>query len=233
MEVEVADGAAASFREKPVVVMNVYEAIAARRDVRNEFTGKVLTEEQLQRVLGAAHAAPSVGNTQPWDFVIVQDRDLLQRFAAHVAERRTAFARSLPPERADTFGPIVVDGVEKSGTGVVVTYDRARGGEHILGRHTIDETGRLSVALAIENLWLAATAEGLGVGWVSFYTEPFLHELIGIPDGIEVVAWLCLGPITELGSVPDLERFGWRDRRSLGDVVHRNSFGVSSVRLPK
>lgn len=206
--------------------MNVYEAIAARRDVRNEFTGEILTEEQLHRVLAAAHAAPSVGNTQPWDFVVVQDRDLLRRCASHVAERRAAFARSLPADRATTFDPIVVDGVESSGTGVVVTYDRARGGRHILGRHTIDETGRLSVALAIENLWLAATAEGLGVGWVSFYTEPFLKELIGAPDGIEVVAWLCLGPVTELQSVPDLERFGWRERRALGDVVHRESFGA-------
>lgn len=207
--------------------MNVYEAIAARRDVRNEFTGNVLSEEQLHRVLSAAHAAPSVGNTQPWDFVVVQDREILRRFAAHVAERREAFARSLPSDRAGTFRPIVVEGIESSGTGVVVTYDPARGGRHILGRHTIDETGRLSVGLAIQNLWLAATAEGLGVGWVSFYTEPFLHELVGIPDGIEVVAWLCLGPVTELQAVPDLERFGWRDRRSFDDVVHRESFGAS------
>lgn len=206
--------------------MDVYEVIAARRDVRNEFTGEVLAEDQLHRVLSAAHSAPSVGNTQPWDFVIVQDREVLRRFAAHVAERREAFAESLPTERADTFRPIVVDGVVSSGTGVVVTYDPARGGQHILGRHTIDETGRLSVGLAIQNLWLAATAEGLGVGWVSFYTEPFLRDLIGIPDGIEVVAWLCLGPVSELQTVPDLERFGWRDRRSLEDVVHRESFGA-------
>ncbi|MFW0785073.1 5,6-dimethylbenzimidazole synthase [Gordonia sp. CPCC 206044] len=205
--------------------MDVYESIGARRDVRNEFTGEIVDEVRLNRVLGAAHAAPSVGNTQPWDFVVVQNPSTLARFAGHVAECREDFARTLPPDRAATFGPIVVEGIERSGTGVVVTFDPSRGGRHILGRHTIDETGRLSVGLAIENLWLAATAECLGVGWVSFYREPFLRELVGIPAPVEVVAWLCLGPVTALQAVPDLERFGWRGRRPLADVVHRESFG--------
>ncbi|MGC4963373.1 5,6-dimethylbenzimidazole synthase [Gordonia sp. DT218] len=205
--------------------MNVYEAIGARRDVRNEFSGDVVDDARLSRVLEAAHAAPSVGNTQPWDFVVVQDREILARFAEHVADCRADFARSLPADRAATFGPIVVEGIEQSGTGIVVTYDPARGGRHILGRHTIDSTGRLSVGLAIENLWLAATAEGLGVGWVSFYREPFLRELVGVPAAVEVIAWLCVGPITKLQTVPDLERFGWRERRSLSDVVHRETFG--------
>lgn len=96
--------------------------------------------------------------------MIVQNRDVLRRFADHVAQRREKFAESLPADRADTFRPINVQGIESSGTGVVVTYDRARGGRHILGRHTIDETGRLSVGLAIQNLWLAATAEVSGSG---------------------------------------------------------------------
>lgn len=209
--------------------MNLYEAIAARRDVRNEFSGEVVDEERLTRVLNAAHAAPSVGNTQPWDFVVIQNPATLGRFAAHVGECRDDFARTLPPERAETFRPIVIEGIETSGTGIVVTYDPARGGSHVLGRHTIDKTGRLSVALAIENLWLAATAEGLGVGWVSFYQEPFLRELAGVPESVEVIAWLCLGPVTELQEVPDLERFGWRQRRQLADVVHREAFGATQI----
>ena len=204
--------------------MDVYEAIARRRDVRSEFNGSVVGEAQLWRVLEAAHCAPSVGNTQPWDFVVIQDRTVLSLFAEHVSGCRADFARSLPAERAATFGPIVVEGIEQAGTGGVVTYQSNRGGAHVLGRHTIDETGRLSVGLAIQNLWLAATAEGLGVGWVSFYRPEFLRGLIGVPPIVDVVAWLCLGPVTQLQTVPDLERFGWRTRRPLADAVHREAY---------
>lgn len=205
--------------------MDVFEAILARRDVRNEFSGEVIDEARLHRLLRAAHSAPSVGNTQPWDFTVVQDPLILARFAAHVGECREDFARSLPPDRRETFNPIVVEGIESSRTGVVITYDPTRGGPHVLGRHTIDETGRLSVALAIQNLWLAATAEGIGVGWVSFYREPFLKTLVHVPAQVQVVAWLCVGPVTALAAVPDLERLGWRDRRPLARAVHRERFG--------
>ncbi|MBY6368579.1 5,6-dimethylbenzimidazole synthase [Rhodococcoides corynebacterioides] len=201
--------------------MDVTEAIARRRDVRREFTGDLVDDDVLRRLLGAAHRAPSVGNTQPWDFVVVRERATLRRFAEHVASCRADFAASLPPERAATFDPIRIEGIETSGTGVVVTYDDARGGDHVLGRATVRDTGLLSVALAIENLWLAATAEGIGVGWVSFYDEAFLSELVGVDGtGVRPVAWLCVGPVTALPDVPDLERFGWRSRRPLDDAVH-------------
>lgn len=205
--------------------MDLYQAIAARRDVRNEFTGEIVDDRRLERILRAAHAAPSVGNTQPWDFVVVQDAATLDRFALHVAECRDDFAASLPPGRADTFRPINIQGIRDSGTGIVVTYDPARGGPHILGRRTIDETGKLSVALAIENLWLAATAEDVGVGWVSFYRNDFLCQLIDAPDHVQVVAWLCVGPVEHLQEAPDLERFGWRSGQPLTDVVHREIYG--------
>ncbi|CAM3722279.1 5,6-dimethylbenzimidazole synthase [Tsukamurella ocularis] len=209
--------------------MDVFEAILRRRDVRNEFSGERIDEERLVRILGAAHSAPSVGNTQPWDFVVVQEPATLARFAGHVGECRDDFARSLPPDRKDTFNPIVIEGIESSRTGVVVTYDPTRGGTHILGRHTIDETGRLSVALAIQNLWLAATAEGIGVGWVSFYQEPFLRALVDVPEHVHIVAWLCVGPVTALQTVPDLERFGWRERRPLSEAMHRERYPDGDV----
>ncbi|MBY6349145.1 5,6-dimethylbenzimidazole synthase [Rhodococcoides corynebacterioides] len=199
--------------------MDVFEAIARRRDVRREFTGDVVADDVLWRVLQAAHRAPSVGNSQPWDFVVVRERATLRRFAEHVAARRADFAASLPPDRAATFDPIRIEGIETSGTGVIVTYDDARGGEHVLGRATVRETGLLSVALAIENLWLAATAEGIGVGWVSFYDEAFLRDLLGVDGTPRPVAWLCVGPVEALQDVPDLERFGWRPRRPLADAV--------------
>lgn len=207
----------------------LYEIIRMRRDVRAEFNGEPVDEDVLWRVLSAAHHAPSVGNTQPWDFVVVQDEQRLSDFAAHVAERRRAFADSLPEDRKKTFDPIKVEGIRESRTGIVVTYDPSRGGKHILGRHTIDESGLFSAVLAIQNLWLAATAEGLGVGWVSFYEEDFLADFVGVDDPVRPIAWLCVGPVTRLQEVPDLERFGWRKGRPLEDAVHRDRFSEAEV----
>lgn len=202
----------------------LYDIIRMRRDVRAEFNGERLDEDTLMRILRAAHHAPSVGNTQPWDFVVVQDEQRLKEFAGHVAGCRQAFADSLPEDRKSTFDPIKIEGITESRTGIVVTYDPERGGKHILGRHTVDESGLFSAVLAIQNLWLAATAEGLGVGWVSFYEEEFLADFVGVSVPARPIAWLCVGPVTRLQEVPDLERFGWRKGRPLEEAVHRDRF---------
>ncbi|MGV9679720.1 5,6-dimethylbenzimidazole synthase [Nocardia sp. NPDC003482] len=203
----------------------VYEVIRRRRDVRAEFTGEVVEDAALWRILDAAHRAPSVGNSQPWDFVVVRERATLEKFAAHVAEKRIEFRDALPPERARTFEPIKIEGIVESGTGIVVTHDDGRGGPQVLGRATVPETGLYSTILAIQNLWLAATAEHIGVGWVSFYDAGYLTELVGLPPGIRPVAWLCVGPVHTFQDTPDLERFGWRSRRPLTDAVHWERFG--------
>lgn len=208
----------------------LYDVIGARRDVRAEFTGAPVDDAALQRVLGAAHAAPSVGLSQPWDFVLVRDRATRERFHAHVTAEREVFAASLPPERAETFARIRVEGVLDATLGVVVTHDPERGGSHVLGRHAIADAGLYSTCLAIQNLWLAATAEGLGVGWVSLYREPFLRALLGIPDHVRPVAWLCVGPVSHRPDVPDLERHGWRQRRPLADAIHHETYGSASAR---
>jgi 5,6-dimethylbenzimidazole synthase len=204
---------------------NLYDVIAARRDVRREFTGEPADPVVLDRILAAAHAAPSVGLSQPWDFVLIDDDDLRRRFHAHVMERREAFASELPPERAATFAGIKIEGILDASVSIVVTYDPERGGAHVLGRHTITDAGLYSVCLAIQNLWLAATAEGWGVGWVSFYEESVLHELVALPPQVRSVAWLCVGPVSHLADEPDLERHRWARRRPLADVVHRNRWG--------
>jgi len=203
---------------------DLYDVIARRRDVRAEFSGETVDLGALRRVLEAAHHAPSVGHSQPWDFVLVFDDRTREAFAEHVETERQTFAAELPPERRETFERIKVEGIRESGLGVVVTYDESRGGQHVLGRHAIADTGLYSTCLAIQNLWLAATAEGLGVGWVSFYREEFLADLVGLPDGVRPVAWLCLGPVTELREVPDLVRHGWRRGRSLDEAVHLDSW---------
>jgi 5,6-dimethylbenzimidazole synthase len=213
-------------RTSPPLSQDLYDVIARRRDVRAEFSGEAVDPDVLTRVLGAAHAAPSVGHSQPWDFVLVADEQKRATFAEHVETERRTFAEQLPPERAETFSRIKVEGVRESGLGVVVTHDESRGGQHVLGRHSIADTGLYSTCLAIQNLWLAATAEGLGVGWVSFYRETFLADLVGLPDGVRPVAWLCLGPVTTLQEVPDLVRHGWRRGRSLEDAVHHESWSA-------
>ncbi|WP_372450974.1 5,6-dimethylbenzimidazole synthase [Actinoplanes flavus] len=206
---------------------DLYEVIHRRRDVRGEFTGEPVPDDVLDRVLSAAHAAPSVGLSQPWDFVIVRSDAVRKAFHQHVHTERETFAASLTAEAARRFARIKIDGVLESSLSIVVTYDASRGGPAVLGRHAIADAGLYSSCLAIQNLWLAATAEGLGVGWVSFYREEFLRELLGIPDGVRPVAWLCVGPVTHLERVPDLERHGWRQRRPLHEAVHTDRWGGS------
>lgn len=212
-------------KSTPAECEALHRIITRRRDVRAEFSGIQLADDTLQRILGAAHRAPSVGNTQPWDFIVIQNPCTLNTFAQHVQQCRLDFAEKLPDDRRKTFDPIKIDGVEEAKTGIVVTYDASRGGQHILGRDTITDAGLLSVGLAIENLWLAATAENVGVGWVSFYQENFLHSLIQAPSHIRPIAWLCIGPVTEFQTVPDLERHNWRSGRPLNETIHQESYG--------
>ena len=204
---------------------DLYDVIHRRRDVRGQFTGEPIPPDMLNRVLGAAHAAPSVGLSQPWDFVIVRDPATRRAFRDHVQERRAEFADTLAGERRERFAGIKIEGILESTLSVVVSYDASRGAPAVLGRHAIPDAGLYSVCLAIQNLWLAATAEDLGVGWVSFYHEPFLAELLGMPAGVRPVAWLCLGPVTHLEPSPDLERHGWRERRPLAEAVHADRWG--------
>nr|WP_246222396.1 5,6-dimethylbenzimidazole synthase [Phytoactinopolyspora limicola] len=203
-----------------------YDVVQRRRDVRGEFTGEPIPPDVLDRILGAAHAAPSVGLSQPWDFVLVEDGGTRAAFRDHVLAEREVFAETLNGERGGTFSKLKIEGILEASLGIVVTYDPSRGSPAVLGRHAIADAGLYSVCLAIQNLWLAATSEGLGVGWVSFYREPFLAELVGLPDGIRPVAWLCVGPVTQLATVPDLERHGWRRRRPLAEAIHREKYVV-------
>ncbi|MFC6154762.1 5,6-dimethylbenzimidazole synthase [Nocardioides yefusunii] len=206
--------------------MELYEAIARRRDTRAEFTGRPLDDDVLTRILTAAHMAPSVGMTQPWSFTLVRNPATLDAFHAHVMEERQVFADELSGERAETFAKIKIEGIVESGLGIVVGYDPTTAGEQVLGRHAIADAGLYSAVLAIQNLWLAATAEGVGVGWVSFYREPFLSELVGLPDHVRPIAWLCVGEVENLPDVPDLERFGWRGRSPLETVLHTERYGA-------
>lgn len=217
---------------------SLYEVIARRRDVRREFSDRPLAPEVLGRILAAAHHAPSVGMSQPWDFIVVRDRRLREQFREHVLVEREVYARTLDEDRRERFRAIRIEGILEAQVGIVVTYDPSRGAPSVLGRHAIADAGLYSVCLAIENLWLAATAEGVGVGWVSFYREDFLAELLGIPAPLRPVAWLAVGPVERFADVPDLERADWQRRRPLEPFVHLDRYGAGVpseevLRLPR
>lgn len=205
-------------------VANLYDVIHRRRDTRREFTGEPIAPDVLDRLLRAAHAAPSVGMSQPWDFVLVRAPGTLATFRDHVTLERDGFASTLTGERAKTFARLKIEGICESRLGIAVGYDPLRGGTNVLGRHSIDDAGLYSVVCAIQNLWLAATAEGVGVGWVSFFREEFLRELVQMPARVRPVAWLCVGHVADLPNTPDLERHGWRERSPLESVVHHERY---------
>jgi len=197
-----------------------YDVLFKRRDVRAQFTGHQVDENTLLRILKAAHSAPSVGLSQPWDFIIVKDLKIRKQFYEHVQKERQRFEDLLSEDKKKIFKNLKIEGVLDSSLGLVITYDHLRGAPNVLGRNTINEAGLYSVCLAIENLWLAATYEGLGVGWVSFYREEFLSKLLNLPDRVKPVAWLCIGPVTHFEEIPDLERAQWRSRLPLESVLH-------------
>ncbi len=204
------------------IAESFYDVIHSRRDVRGEFTGEPVDPSDLRRLLEAAHAAPSVGLSQPWDFIVVTDDETRRQFVGHVYAERQIFADSLDAEQASRFSAIKIDGVLESSLSIIVTYSSERGGPHVLGRHAIADAGLYSTCLAIENLWLACTVEGWGLGWVSFYREDFVSDLLSLPPSARPVAWLCVGPVVFLQETPDLERHGWRERLPLRSVVHRD-----------
>ncbi len=202
-----------------------YETVHSRRDVRGGFRLGPVDDAVLTRVLEAAHAAPSVGFSQPWDFLVLRDRAVRERVHAHVAAARHAYAASLPAARAAAFRDVKVEAILDTPLNIAVTCDPTRGGRHVLGRHTQPRTAPYSVVGAVQNLWLAARAEGLGVGWVSFGDERALAELLGLPSHLELVAYLCVGHVDAFPDEPELATAGWARRRPLRWAVHHDTYG--------
>ncbi|HVB26934.1 MAG TPA: nicotinate-nucleotide--dimethylbenzimidazole phosphoribosyltransferase, partial [Mycobacteriales bacterium] len=207
----------------------VYQVIAERRDVRNGFRADPVPDAVLARVLDAAHRAPSVGYSQPWDFLVVRDVERRRRVHALALAQRERYAASLPRARAEAFRSLKIEAILDTPVNVVVTCDPARGGRHTLGRATQPATATMSASLAVENLWLAARAEGLGVGWVSFFDEAELAEVLGLPAHVGVVAYLCVGYVERFPDEPELETAGWAKRRPLGWAVHHEQWGCRGV----
>jgi nicotinate-nucleotide--dimethylbenzimidazole phosphoribosyltransferase len=203
----------------------IYRVIEERRDVRRGFRPDPIPPEVLTRVLAAAHQAPSVGLSQPWDFVVIASRPRRERIKALADRAREDYAASLPGGRALAFDRLKTEAILETPVNIVVTCDPTRGGRHTLGRHSQPQTSAYSTVLAVANLWLAARAEGLGVGWVSFFGERELAAELGLPAHLQVVAYLCVGYVTEFAPEPELATAGWARRRPLAWSVHAEEYG--------
>lgn len=198
----------------------VYRAIYARRDIRR-FRADPVPEAVLERVLDAAHHAPSVGFSQPWDFVVVED-DRTKAAVADIAERAIAAAREgYQGARKADFGDLKLEGITDAPVNICVTCDPTRDAPHVLGRNTMQEMDVYSTCLAVQNLWLAARSEGVGVGWVSFLYPHELRDVLDIPHHIRPVAYLCVGyPASGFPDEPVLQQEGWRERLDGDELVH-------------
>ncbi|MFE6199678.1 nicotinate-nucleotide--dimethylbenzimidazole phosphoribosyltransferase [Streptomyces sp. NPDC057838] len=203
----------------------VLKVMRERRDIRNGFRSNPIPHEVLLRVLEAAHHAPSVGHSQPWDFVVIRSADTRRAMHELAMRQRDAYAKSLPKGRAKQFKELKIEAILDTPVNIVVTADPTRGGRHTLGRHTQPQMAPYSAALAVENLWLAARAEGLGVGWVSFFDEREMVRALGLPEHLEVIAYLCVGYVDEFPDEPELLQAGWSKRRPLSWVVHEETYG--------
>jgi len=210
-------------------VTDIYEVIASRRDVRNGFTMHPVDDDVLTRVLGAAHQAPSVGFSQPWDFIIIRDETTRRRVRDLVHRERDRYAASLPASRRTAFAGMKVEAILETPLNIVVTSDATRGGRHVLGRQTQPEMAAFSTACAVQNLWLAARAEGLGVGWVSFFDERELAAELGLPPHEQIVAYLCVGHVEAFAAEPELATTGWAKRRPLSWTVHHERWGARAL----
>ena len=197
----------------------LYKAIHSRRDVRSHFTSKPIEDEILTRILNAAHHAPSVGFSQPWNFILIKDPKTKKNVKESFEEERERSSQLIEEPKKSKYLSFKLEGILESSVNLCVTYDPSKFGPFVIGRSSIPEAGLYSVCCAIQNLWLAARTENIGVGWVSILSNEKLKEILELPDHIIPVAYLCLGYVDEFSSKPDLEKKGWLPRLELKDVI--------------
>ena len=201
----------------------VYRAIAERRDMRH-FSGGTVAPEVLARLLEAAHHAPSVGLMQPWRFIRITDPALRSSMQEQVEQERVRTAEALG-ERADEFMKLKVEGISDCAEVIVAALMDGRE-QFVFGRRTMPEMDIASMSCAIQNMWLAARAEGLGMGWVSLFDPDSLAALLNMPEGARPLAILCLGPVTGFYPAPMLVLEGWAQERPLEQLLYENKWGV-------
>ncbi|HEA26506.1 MAG TPA: 5,6-dimethylbenzimidazole synthase [Ectothiorhodospiraceae bacterium] len=198
----------------------VYKTIYQRRDTRSEFKPEPVPDDVLRRILDAAHHAPSVGFMQPWDFIIVRDKAVKQRIKEGFEQAHREAALKFEGERREMYKTLKLEGIMEAPVGIAITCDRSRTGPAVIGRTANPEMDLYSSVCAVQNLWLAARAENIGVGWVSILHHAAFKKALGIPRDIMPVAYLCLGYVSHFHEKPELEKAGWLERLPLDSLIH-------------
>lgn len=197
-----------------------YKAIYTRRDVRSHFISKPIEDEKLSKILHAAHHAPSVGFSQPWNFILIKNSDTKIRIKKSFEKEKEHSSQLIKEPKRSKYLSFKLEGILESYVNICVTYDPSKFGPFVIGRSSIPEAGLYSVCCAIQNLWLAARTEGIGLGWVSILSNDALKDVLELPEHVVPVAYLCLGYVNEFADKPDLETAGWLPRLELKDVVY-------------
>ncbi|WP_421862873.1 5,6-dimethylbenzimidazole synthase [Motiliproteus sp.] len=201
-----------------------YKVLHNRRDVRREFKPDPIPQDVLMRVLEAAHHAPSVGFMQPWDFILVEDLAVREKIKAGFEVAHAEAAQMFDAERRETYRGLKLEGILESPLGICITCDRQRTGPTVIGRTANPEMDLYSAVCAVQNLWLAARAENLGVGWVSIIHHDTVRQALGIPDEIMPIAYLCIGYVSDFHEKPELEKAGWLPRADLQSLIHHDQW---------
>ena len=207
----------------------VYHAIFSRRDVRGQFLPDPVPDEVLSRILMAAHHAPSVGFMQPWNFLLVRASTVKQRVHDVFSEANAEAARMFPDERREIYSALKLQGILEAPINLCITCDRSRSGPVVIGRTHIPTMDLYSSVCAVQNLWLAARAEGLGVGWVSIFHEKALQDALGIPHHIVPIAYLCIGRVSHFKDKPELEKAGWLPRLPVSELLYYDQWGAADI----
>jgi len=198
----------------------LYKAIFSRRDVRSHFTSEPIDDEVLSRILNAAHHAPSVGFSQPWNFILIKDLETRKKIKESFEKERERASHLVEEPQKSKYLSFKLEGILDSPLNVCVTYDPSKFGPFVIGKTSIPETGIYSVCCAVQNLWLAARTEGIGLGWVSILSNDTLKKTLELPEHVMPIAYLCLGHVSEFAQKPDLETARWLPRLELKDVVY-------------
>lgn len=203
----------------------VYRAIRTRRDVRDQFLPDPLPEDLIARLLAAAHCAPSVGFMQPWNFLLVRSAERREAVWRAFLNANAEAAELFGGEQRESYMRLKLEGIRKAPLGICVTCDPTRGGPVVLGRTHNPRMDSYSTVCAVQNLWLAARAEGVGMGWVSIFHQDDIRAVLAIPAHVEVIGWFCVGYVDRLYDQPELALKGWRQRLPLEELVYDEVWG--------
>lgn len=214
----------------PAKKEGLYSAIYGRRDVR-QFKPDPVPSQVLEKILNAAHHAGSVGFMQPWNFIVIDDPKVKERIIQNFSEANEEASKYYSDERKELYSSLKLEGIREAPINICITCDRERSGPHVLGRNTVPDTDIFSTCCAVQNLWLAARAEGLGVGWVSILSMDKLKAVLGIPEEIVPIAYLCVGYTDHFLKQPLLEKVGWAERLSMENLIYHNQWNEKSKRL--